>query len=112
LTYDLMSLLEDARRDIDPVLIADLRRHYTDSFPSLDRTAFDASWRVMAAQRHCRVIGVFARLNRRDGKPGYLPHIPRCWRLLVQALAHPALARLASWFAEHIPEERRGIPLP
>jgi aminoglycoside/choline kinase family phosphotransferase len=112
LTYDLMSLLEDARRDIDADLIATLRARYLDHFPALSRTTFDASWAVMAAQRHCRVIGVFTRLCRRDGKPGYLAHISRCWRLLSQALTHPALTPLAAWFDRHLPPSRRGVPIP
>ena len=82
-TYDLMSLLEDARRDVDPVLVARLRQHYLAAFPELDHEAFAASWAVLAAQRHAKVIGIFTRLSRRDGKPLYLQHIPRvcaCWR--------------------------------
>jgi len=112
LTYDLMSLLEDARRDIAPDLIAQLKQRYLDAFPTLDRDDFAASWAVMAAQRHTRVIGVFARLNRRDGKPGYLVHIPRVWRLLERSLAHPALAPLKAWLDRHLPPERRGVPTP
>ena len=110
LTYDLMSLLEDARRDIDPALIAALRRHYLAAFPALDRDAFDASWAVLAAQRHAKVIGIFTRLCRRDGKSIYLQHIPRVWRLLEAALAHPRLAGLKSWLDKYIPKENRGIP--
>ena len=112
LTYDLMSLLEDARRDIDPSLIADMRAHYLSKFPSLDHAAFDASWAVLAAQRHAKVIGIFTRLCRRDGKPIYLGHIPRVWRLLEAAVAHPALAGIRDWLDRHIPKEKRGVPTP
>ncbi|PKU21506.1 aminoglycoside phosphotransferase family protein [Telmatospirillum siberiense] len=112
ITYDLMSLLEDARRDIDPALIATLRNHYLQAFPHLDRQAFDASWAVLAAQRHAKVIGIFTRLCRRDGKPIYLRHIPRLWRLLERALAHPRLADLKNWFDRYLPEGKRGVPLP
>lgn len=111
-TYDLMSLLEDARRDIDPTLITTLRRHYLQAFPHLDGETFDASWAVLAAQRHAKVIGIFTRLCRRDGKPIYLPHIPRVWRLLEQALTHPKLAGLKAWFDRHLPSDRRGVPQP
>jgi tRNA threonylcarbamoyl adenosine modification protein YjeE len=111
-TYDLMSLLEDARRDIDPRLIASLRRHYCDAFPALDVESFDASWAVLAAQRHAKVIGIFTRLCRRDGKPIYLQHIPRLWRLLENALTHPKLSALKDWFDRHLPKDKRGVPQP
>lgn len=111
-TYDPMSLLEDARRDIAPSLVAAMRARYLAAFPAIDRDAFDASWAVLAAQRHAKVIGIFTRLCRRDGKPVYLPHIPRVWRLLDGALAHPRLAGLKDWFDRHLPKERRGVPQP
>ncbi|MFD2232490.1 aminoglycoside phosphotransferase family protein [Phaeospirillum tilakii] len=110
-TYDLMSLLEDARRDIDPLLVERMKQRWLDRV-GLDRVVFDASWAVMAAQRHAKVIGIFTRLARRDGKPGYLVHIPRVWRLLERALAHPALVSLAGWFEREIPPATRGVPAP
>jgi aminoglycoside/choline kinase family phosphotransferase len=109
-TYDLMSLLEDARRDIDPGLIAAMRSRYLAAFPDLDQKSFAASFAVLAAQRHCKVIGIFTRLMRRDGKPVYLSHIPRLWRLLENSLAHPALEPLAVWLDEHLPAAKRIIP--
>ncbi len=112
LTYDLMSLLEDARRDIDPSLVAAMRARYLAAFPRLDAAAFDLSWRVLAAQRHAKVIGIFTRLARRDGKPIYLQHIPRVWRLLEAALDHPQLAGLAAWLDRVLPHGRRGVPQP
>lgn len=111
-TYDLMSLLEDARRDIDPVLIETMKGRWLARLPGLDRAVFEASWAVMAAQRHAKVIGIFTRLCRRDGKPGYLVHIPRVWRLLQGALAHPVLAELRRWLDRHIPDDHRGVPSP
>lgn len=110
LTYDLMSLLEDARRDIDSGLIAAMKQRYLEAMPGLDRDAFAASWAVLAAQRHAKVIGIFTRLCRRDGKAQYLHHIARVWRLLDQAVAHPALAPVAAWLDRHMPRERRAIP--
>lgn len=112
LTYDLMSLLEDARRDIDPGLIAAMKDRYLAARPGLDRDAFDASWAVMAAQRHAKVIGIFTRLWKRDGKANYLVHIPRVWRLLEQACAHPALAGMRAWLDTHIPAAERKVPTP
>jgi len=109
-TYDLVSLLEDARRDIDPTLIAAMRARYLAAVPGLDPNALDASWAVLAAQRHAKVIGIFTRLAQRDGKPVYLPHITRVWRLLDAALTHPVLGDLRAWFDHHIPTEQRLIP--
>ncbi len=109
-TYDLMSLLEDARRDIDPGLIGRMKDRYLAHFPHLNHEAFAASWAVLAAQRHAKVIGIFTRLAKRDGKPGYLVHIPRVWRLLENALAHPALAGVKDWLDHHIPAHHRIPP--
>ncbi len=111
-TYDLMSLLEDARRDIDPALAARMTERYLARFPGLDRDAFAASWAVLAAQRHAKVIGIFTRLSRRDGKSGYLIHIPRVWRLLEAACAHPALAGIRDWLDRTLPAAGRVVPAP
>ena len=110
ITYDLVSLLEDSRRDIAPALVAAMRARDLDAFPALDRAAFDASFVVLAAQRHCKVIGIFTRLCRRDGKPRYLAHIPRLWRLLDGDFRHPALAPIQAWLDRHIPRDMRLIP--
>jgi len=83
---------------------------YLDAFPELNREAFVASYAIMGAQRNTKIIGIFTRLSRRDGKPGYLQHIPRLWRLLEQDLRHPALAEAAVWFDENLPPERRTVP--
>lgn len=112
LTYDTMSLLEDARRDIDPGLIARMKDRYLARLPGIDHEAFHASWAVMAAQRHAKVIGIFTRLCKRDGKPIYLEHIPRVWRLLDAACAHPSLAGIKEWLDKNIPQEQRTIPSP
>jgi aminoglycoside/choline kinase family phosphotransferase len=74
------------------------------------RRGFEAAFRVLAAQRHAKVIGIFTRLCRRDGKAQYLVHIPRVWRLLEQALSHPALAAVAAWFDAHVPDHVRTTP--
>lgn len=110
LTYDLMSLLEDARRDIPAALVSDMKTLYRTMNPAIHEDVFTASWAVLAAQRHAKVIGIFTRLCRRDGKPHYLVHIPRVWRLLERALEHPALAPVAEWIAENIPKDRRVTP--
>lgn len=110
LTYDLMSLLEDARRDIDPALVYDMKARYCAAFPIIAKDDFDASWAVMAAQRHVRVIGTFARLKIRDGKPHYLEHMPRLWRYMDSCLEHPILAPLKVWLDTHVPDPLREVP--
>jgi len=108
--YDLMSLVEDARRDIDDTLKSAMIERYLSEFADLDRDRFATAFTILAAQRHAKVIGIFTRLCRRDGKAGYLRHIPRVWRLLEQALEHPALGAVASWFDTCVPRDSRGVP--
>ncbi len=110
--YDLMSLLEDARRDLGRGLKETMMHHYLSAFPGLDRASFETAFAVLAAQRHAKVIGIFTRLCQRDGKPDYLRHIPRVWGLLEQALDHPALADMRDWFARHMPAPMRVAPPP
>lgn len=108
--YDLASLVQDNRRDLPD----ELARRAVDRLlalrPSLDRSAFEAALAICAAQRHLRVAGQWVRLARRDGKPHYLVHGPRTWRLLEQAVAHPACAPLAGFLHRWLPAERRGNP--
>lgn len=111
LTYDIMSLMEDARRDIDPALVAAMKARFLVARPDLHEETFSASWAVMAAQRHAKVIGIFARLFKRDGKPGYLVHIPRVWRLLERACQHPSCAPIRTWLDTHVPVDvRHRVP--
>jgi hypothetical protein len=110
LSYDLVSLLEDARRDVPGDLAAAMRARFLAAFPALDRAAFDRSYAVLGAQRNCKIVGIFTRLCVRDAKPGYLPHIPRVWRLIAADLRHPALAPLAQWLDRHIPAAARLVP--
>jgi N-acetylmuramate 1-kinase len=110
-SYDLVSLLEDARRDLAPGLADAMLARYLAAFPKLDPDAFRASYAILGAQRNAKIIGIFTRLCRRDGKPRYLAHIPRVWRLLEGDLAHPALAPVRTWFDRHLPPERRVVPV-
>ena len=109
-SYDLVSLLEDARRDVAPALVAEMLARYHAAFPAIDHQAFAASYAALGAQRNAKIIGIFTRLCRRDGKPQYLQHIPRVWRLLEGDLAHPALAALGAWFEEVLPSGLRRVP--
>lgn len=112
ITYDPMSLLEDARRDINPALVTSMKARYLASCKTLDTKTFETSWAVMAAQRHVRVIGTFARLQIRDKKPHYLVHMPRLWRYMDQCLKHPILADLKTWLDAHVPQELRVVQAP
>ncbi len=105
--YDVASLLQDARVDVPEVLERELfaryvrRRMETDD--EFDATAFSQLYATMAAQRATKILGIFARLDKRDGKPQYLRHMPRVWRYLQRALAHPALDHIARWYKSNVP---------
>ena len=111
-SYDFVSLVEDARRDVPPALARRLRDRYCAAFPGLDAGAFDRSCAILGAQRHCKVIGIFTRLSRRDGKDSYLAYIARVWRLLERAVAHPALGPIRDWLDATVPAASRAVPRP
>lgn len=100
--YDVVSLLEDARRDVAPALGAAMLERYL-ARTGRDRESFTGAAHLLAAQRNLKILGLFTRLCRRDGKPRYLDHLPRVWTYLQADLAHPALAPLAAWIARHLP---------
>jgi N-acetylmuramate 1-kinase len=108
-SYDLVSLLEDARRDVPADLRWAMTERYLAAFPSLDRAPFLQSAAILAAQRNCKILGIFTRLWKRDGKPRYLVHLPRVWRLLEQDLTHPALDPIARWLDRYLPRSARHI---
>lgn len=101
--YDLVSLLQDARRDVPPQIEAAMcRRFFTASGD--DEARFAPAYATLGAQRALRIIGIFARLCLHGGKPGYLPLVPRVWRQLQRNLAHPELAQLRAICAALLPE--------
>jgi aminoglycoside/choline kinase family phosphotransferase len=111
--YDLVSLLQDARRDVAPEIEAAMFDHYCRAAGIADSDTFLADYARLGAQRNAKIVGIFVRLWKRDGKPRYLSLIQRVWRLLERDLAHPALAPVAAWFDANIPPELRdpdGIP--
>lgn len=108
--YDVMSLLEDARRDISDTLKSQMLERYLNAFPDLNHENFSTAFAILGAQRHAKVIGIFTRLCWRDNKSTYLQHIPRVWRLLEHALQHPSLAPIANWLEHHIPPDKRIMP--
>jgi len=100
-TYDLVSLLEDARRDLPPGLKEKMLARYISHFPNLDRKNFEISMAILAALRHTRVLAIFEKLSR-EGKSDYKKlHSTRVERLLQDALRHPKLAALKNWFAKY-----------
>lgn len=114
LAYDLVSLLEDARVDVPVALREDLLASYLDARARadarFDREAFRFAYAALGVQRNTKILGIFARLAVRDGKPSYLRHIPRLWGYLEHGLAHPDLAGLRAWFDRHFPPSVRGTP--
>jgi aminoglycoside/choline kinase family phosphotransferase len=105
--YDLVSLLQDARRDVSPAVEAAMLVHYEALVPT--SAEFRAAYAVLGAQRNAKIIGIFTRLWRRDGKPRYLDFLPRMWGLLERDLAHPALAPVATWFEANVPAQARAL---
>ncbi len=105
--YDLVSLLQDARIDVPEQLELTLLTRYIKARRAADETfdpaQFAEAYAIMSAQRNTRLLGTFARLNRRDGKPQYLRHQPRIWTYLNRSLAHPALSGVRDWYAANVP---------
>ncbi len=99
--YDLVSLVEDARLDLDAALVEHCWQRYLRAFPSQDEETLRAAGSILSAGRHAKIIGIFTRLAVRDGKPKYLAHLPRIWRLLQSCLKHPGLNQVKAWFEEH-----------
>ncbi|MBO9712868.1 phosphotransferase [Sphingomonas sp.] len=107
--YDLVSLLQDARRDVDSALETAMLDRYKRITGAGD--AFDVAYHVLGGQRNAKIIGIFTRLWKRDGKPRYAGLCPLVWTYLERDLAHPALRPVADWFAANVPAELRGDPM-
>ena len=105
--YDVASLLQDARVDVPEMMEIGLLSRYArarrSANASFDAPAFARAYATLAAQRASKILGIFARLERRDHKPQYLRHLPRIWAYLQRSLAHPALAPLAAWYRANVP---------
>ena len=106
-SWDLHSLLQDARRDVSPALEARALDHYFSLRPHVDRVEFMRDYAGLAALNEARILGIFARLIVRDGKPRYAAFMPRMWAHLNANLKQPGLETVAGWFDAHVPEARR-----
>jgi aminoglycoside/choline kinase family phosphotransferase len=105
--WDLHSLLQDARRDVPPELEAVALEHYFDVM-MVDREAYRRDYAALAALNEARILGVFARLIARDGKPRYRAFMPRMWAHLNANLTKPGLETVSAWFDRHVPAGLRG----
>ncbi|MDQ1156642.1 aminoglycoside/choline kinase family phosphotransferase [Sphingomonas sp. SORGH_AS 950] len=106
--YDLVSLLQDARRDVEPSIEQAMLERYLGATGEGD--AFLNAYHVLGAQRNAKILGIFTRLWKRDGKPRYAALCPRVWAYLERDLSQPVLAPVAAWFDDNVPPELRGDP--
>ena len=110
--YDLVSLLEDARRDVAPDFAEAMTKHYVQLARGHDSAFHEETFRAaaaaLAAQRNVKIAGIFTRLWKRDGKKRYALYHPRIWRTIERDLAHPMLARLNAWFERNVPRAKRN----
>jgi len=106
--YDLVSLLQDARRDVAPELEEAMIGLYCERANVADRDLFRAHYEILGAQRNTKILGIFTRLWKRDGKPFYPTMHPRIWTYLERNLGHPALAPVRAWFDANVPADCRG----
>lgn len=106
--YDLVSLLQDARRDVPVRLERRMLARFIEQAGIADTMAFRQSYELLGAQRNVKILGIFVRLRDRDGKGGYVERLPRVWNYVERDLLHPALAPLRDWFDTHVPPALRA----
>jgi len=106
--WDLMMLLQDARRDVSAEREAVCLDRYLAAEPGLSRDVLLADYAAAAALNACRIIGLFARLTVRDAKPRYANFIPRMWGYLTRNLASPGMETVSAWFDQHVPQGARA----
>jgi aminoglycoside/choline kinase family phosphotransferase len=106
--YDLVSLLQDARRDVPPRLEKAMLGEYARAAGVADEAAFRTAYEVLGAQRNVKILGVFVRLRDRDGRKGYVERLPRVWGYVARNFQHPALAPVKQWFDAHVPLSLRA----
>lgn len=101
--YDLVSLVEDARRDVQAETHSQVLDQYFAAFPGTDRHKFEGDMAILGAQRHAKVLGLFTRLSHQDGKHAYLKHVPRVAGLLASCLQVPALSEVREIIERMVP---------
>lgn len=114
LGYDLVSLLQDARLDVplsrEQELLTQFQTRMKQTANNFNAEEFRRGYAIWGAQRNTKILGIFARLALRDGKPDYLRHLPRVSAYLDRNLSHPDLAELKSWFVRYLPADKRTVP--
>jgi N-acetylmuramate 1-kinase len=108
ITFDLVSLLEDVRRNVAWDLMDRMIERYLAANPAIDRDAYMSAYAIIGAQRNTRIAGTFARLLKRDGKPWYQRFMPRVWELIAHDIQHPVMAPVADWYRRHLPPAERA----
>ena len=108
-SYDLVSLLEDARYDVPIDIQEKMINLYLEAFPDLDRGSFLENYYTLGVQRSTKILGVFTRMHKRYNKSKYLAHLPRVWKWIEQDLKHPSLKRLKEWFDLYMPHTERKV---
>jgi len=99
--YDLVSLLEDARRDVSKEVVMKCKSEFQEYHRNVGEDAFEYVYAILAAQRNIKIIGIFHRLNLRDNKPRYLDYLPRVWGHINNNLKSPVLKDLKNWFEKY-----------
>jgi len=107
--YDLVSLLQDARRDVSQRIERSMLSRFVERAGIADAMGFRCSYELLGAQRNVKILGIFIRLRDRDGRSGYVERLPRVWAHVERNLMHPALAPLRTWFDANVPADRRAI---
>lgn len=107
ITFDLVSLLEDVRRNLPWDLMQRMIDRYLTANPSIARDRFMAAYAVIGGQRNTRIAGTFARLLKRDGKGWYQRFMPRVWELIAHDIQHPVMAPVAEWYRRYLPPADR-----
>ena len=110
-TYDVISLLEDARRDITPWIVKEMWEYFLDAVPQSQHENYKTAATILGAGRHVKVIGVFTRYAIRQGKKDYLCHLPRLWRYLEKALSITELQDIRKWFDQYFPIHHQHAPV-
>lgn len=110
--YDMVSLLEDARRDVSPATVQAMISRYLEGSPQITRKDFLASYAILGAQRNFKIVGIFARKAARDKQAHYLKFLPRVWRHISNDLTHPLLLPLKEWLNKAMSQPIKHNPQP